>query len=102
MRNESSIRVCLWKPKLEALDNLTGQIFNAFSLHPSGTKLTFQLQVGPRNKTLWTPARRFQPSLQIFWGFAFDTFNDPTSPPPKQGDTVTVAFDRESLMVLGE
>jgi putative spermidine/putrescine transport system ATP-binding protein len=33
---------------------------------------------------------------------AFDTFNDPTSPPPKQGDTVTVAFDRESLMVLGE
>jgi putative spermidine/putrescine transport system ATP-binding protein len=33
---------------------------------------------------------------------AFDTFNDPTSPPPKQGDKVTVAFDRESLLVLGE
>ena len=33
---------------------------------------------------------------------AFDTFNDPTSPPPKFGETVSMSFDRESLLVLGE
>jgi putative spermidine/putrescine transport system ATP-binding protein len=33
---------------------------------------------------------------------SLDTFNDPSSPPPKHGDTVSVSFDRESLLVLGE
>jgi putative spermidine/putrescine transport system ATP-binding protein len=33
---------------------------------------------------------------------SFDTFNDPTSPPPKFGETVSISFDRESLLVLGE
>jgi putative spermidine/putrescine transport system ATP-binding protein len=33
---------------------------------------------------------------------AFDTFNDPTSPPPRFGETVSVSFDRDSLLVLDE
>ena len=33
---------------------------------------------------------------------SFDTFNDPTSPPPKFGETVSVSFDRDSLLVLAE
>jgi putative spermidine/putrescine transport system ATP-binding protein len=33
---------------------------------------------------------------------AFDTFNDPTSPPPRFGETVSVSFDRDSLLVLGK
>ncbi len=33
---------------------------------------------------------------------SFDTFNDPTSPPPKFGETVSVSFDRDSLLVLAD
>jgi putative spermidine/putrescine transport system ATP-binding protein len=33
---------------------------------------------------------------------AFDTFNDPATPPPNFGETVSISFDRDSLLVLGE
>ena len=33
---------------------------------------------------------------------SFDTFNDPTSPPPRFGETVSVSFDRDSLLVLAD
>ena len=31
---------------------------------------------------------------------AFDTFNDPTTPPPAMGDTAHISFAKESLLVL--
>ena len=31
---------------------------------------------------------------------AFDTFNDPSSPPPKIGDKATISFGKDSLLIL--
>jgi putative spermidine/putrescine transport system ATP-binding protein len=33
---------------------------------------------------------------------AFDTFNDPTTPPPAMGDTAHISFSKESLLVLNK
>jgi putative spermidine/putrescine transport system ATP-binding protein len=33
---------------------------------------------------------------------SLDTFNDPSTPPPRIGETANVSFDRESLMVLAD
>jgi putative spermidine/putrescine transport system ATP-binding protein len=33
---------------------------------------------------------------------ALDTFNDPSKPPPRVGETASVSFERESLMVLAD
>ena len=33
---------------------------------------------------------------------AFDTFNDPTTPPPRFGEKVSISFDRDSLLVLAD
>ena len=33
---------------------------------------------------------------------AFDTFNDPTSPPPAMGDTAHISFSKESLLILNK
>jgi putative spermidine/putrescine transport system ATP-binding protein len=33
---------------------------------------------------------------------SLDTFNDPSTPPPRIGETARVNFDRESLMVLAD
>ncbi len=33
---------------------------------------------------------------------SLDTFNDPSTPPPLIGETVSVSFDRNSLLVLGD
>jgi putative spermidine/putrescine transport system ATP-binding protein len=31
---------------------------------------------------------------------AFDTFNDPASPPPAMGDTADISFAKDSLLIL--
>jgi len=33
---------------------------------------------------------------------SFDTFNDPTHPPPQRGDKVTVHFASRDLLVLAD
>ena len=33
---------------------------------------------------------------------AFDTFNDPTTPPPAMGDKAEISFSKESLLVLNK